>query len=410
MHELGHTLCQWLKARTLMIRFHGLVALALTLALLTGSLPASAASADPLPETNDAVRDAAVEEPLLPDTDEPIVVALDLPPELQTFLAEQEASRLAEAAALEQADETTQEAAPQNAQTDPPQSLTTALSEPTPNAVVDAQEPEQSPLDELPFQSCFTPNAVADAQKPEQSPLDELPFQSCFTAAASTYNVEESLLIGIAIVESSMDPDAVSSSNAIGLMQIKWPITGNHLGISDRQDLFDPCTNIDAGARYLRELLDDLASFAPQPRKRLALASYRLGPNGFDPNIPLPTTAQDYIEKIESQQRALSEPLSSDQTATTAGPVLPCLIQNLRKLASITHDPSQRSAQVGQWIDARGAGCSALALIQIRNNLPVWLGTALTAERVRQVQRLLDEAINTPPKEGGRPTPGPRRG
>ena len=385
MHELGHTLCQWLKARTLMIRFHGLVALALTLALLTGSLPASAASADPLPETNDAVRDAAVEEPLLPDTDEPIVVALDLPPELQTFLAEQEASRLAEAAALEQADETTQEAAPQNAQTDPPQSLTTALSEPTPNAVVDAQEPEQSPL-------------------------DELPFQSCFTAAASTYNVEESLLIGIAIVESSMDPDAVSSSNAIGLMQIKWPITGNHLGISDRQDLFDPCTNIDAGARYLRELLDDLASFAPQPRKRLALASYRLGPNGFDPNIPLPTTAQDYIEKIESQQRALSEPLSSDQTATTAGPVLPCLIQNLRNLASITHDPRQRSAQVGQWIDARGAGCSALALIQIRNNLPVWLGTALTAERVRQVQRLLDEAINTPPKEGGRPTPGPRRG
>ena len=385
MHELGHTLCQWLKARTLMIRFHGLVALALSLALLTGSLPASAASADPLPETNDAVRGAAVEEPLLPDTDEPIVVDLDLPPELQTFLAEQEASRLAEAAALEQADETTQEAAPQNAQTDPPQSLTTALSEPTPNAVVDAQEPEQSPL-------------------------DELPFQSCFTAAASTYNVEESLLIGIAIVESSMDPDAVSSSNAIGLMQIKWPITGNHLGISDRQDLFDPCTNIDAGARYLRELLDDLASFAPQPRKRLALASYRLGPNGFDPNIPLPTTAQDYIEKIESQQRALSEPLSSDQTATTAGPVLPCLIQNLRKLASITHDPSQRSAQVGQWIDARGAGCSALALIQIRNNLPVWLGTALTAERVRQVQRLLDEAINTPPKEGGRPTPGPRRG
>ena len=385
MHELGHTLCQWLKARTLMIRFHGLVALALTLALLTGSLPASAASADPLPETNDAVRGAAVEEPLLPDTDEPIVVDLDLPPELQTFLAEQEASRLAEAAALKQADETTQEAAPQNAQTEPPQSLTTALSEPTPNAVVDAQEPEQSPL-------------------------DELPFQSCFTAAASTYNVEESLLIGIAIVESSMDPDAVSSSNAIGLMQIKWPITGNHLGISERQDLFDPCTNIDAGARYLRELLDDLASFAPQPRKRLALASYRLGPNGFDPNIPLPTTAQDYIEKIESQQRALSEPLSSDQTATTAGPVLPCLIQNLRKLASITHDPSQRSAQVGQWIDARGAGCSALALIQIRNNLPVWLGTALTAERVRQVQRLLDEAINTPPKEGGRPTPRRGRG
>jgi hypothetical protein len=75
--------------------------------------------------------------------------------------------------------------------------------------------------------------------------------------------------------------------------------------------------------------------------------------------------------------------------------VLPCLVQNLRGLAITTHDPTQRSAQVGQWLDARGQGCSALALIQIRNNLPVWLGTALTPERATQVSDLLEQAINT---------------
>ena len=230
-----------------------------------------------------------------------------------------------------------------------------------------------------------------------------LPFSGCFTAAADKYQIEEALLMGIAIVESSMDPEAISSSDALGLMQIKWPITANHLGITDRPTLFDPCTNIDAGARYLRELLDDLAGFSPEPRRRLALASYRLGPNGFDPNVPLPANAQDYIEKVTAQERLLSAP-APERIVTTAGPVLPCLVQNLRGLAMTTHDPAQRSVQVGQWLDARGEGCSALALIQIRNNLPVWLGTALTPERATQVTDLLEQVINTTASVDTRPS------
>ncbi len=244
----------------------------------------------------------------------------------------------------------------------------------------------------LPNLSIQDPATVA-AENSTDDPLAALPFNGCFTAAANKYQVEEALLAGIAIVESSMDPNAISSSDALGLMQIKWPITANHLGITDRRTLFDPCTNIDAGARYLRELLDDLAGFSPEPRRRLALASYRLGPNGFDPNVPLPANAQDYIEKVAAQERLLSAP-APERIVTTAGPVLPCLVQNLRGLAMTTHDPAQRSVQVGQWLDARGEGCSALALIQIRNNLPVWLGTALTPERATQVTDLLEQAIS----------------
>ena len=61
-----------------------------------------------------------------------------------------------------------------------------------------------------------------------------------------------------------------------------------------------------------------------------------------------------------------------------------------------THDPAQRNNQFGRWLEARGTGCSALALIKIRNSLPMWLGTALTAERAAQVEVLLEAAIQSP--------------
>ncbi len=271
--------------------------------------------------------------------------------------------------------------------------------EPDAAIAANAESPATATLPSLPPSN---PAAVVGEDTIED-PMAALPFSGCFAAAADKYQIEEALLMGIAIVESSMDPDAISSSDALGLMQIKWPITANHLGIADRRALFDPCTNIDAGASYLRELLDDLAGFSPEPRRRLALASYRLGPNGFDPNVPLPANAQDYIEKVTAQERLLSAP-AQERVVTTAGPVLPCLVQNLRGLAMTTHDPAQRSVQVGQWLDARGEGCSALALIQIRNNLPVWLGTALTPERANQVTDLLEQAINTTASVDARPS------
>ena len=269
------------------------------------------------------------------------------------------------------------------------------------DAAISAITESPTPVN-LPNLSTPDPAAVVGEDSTDD-PLTALPFNGCFTAAADKYHVEEALLMGIAIVESSMDPEAISSSDALGLMQIKWPITANHLGITDRRTLFDPCTNIDAGARYLRELLDDLAGFSPEPRRRLALASYRLGPNGFDPNVPLPANAQDYIEKVTAQERLLSAS-APERIVTTAGPVLPCLVQNLRGLAMTTHDPAQRSVQVGQWLDARGEGCSALALIHIRNNLPVWLGTALTPERATQVTDLLEQVINTTASVDTRPS------
>ena len=376
-----------------------------------------AATTDPLPSDNPPTDSAS------PAAEDPILVDLDIPPGLAEFLDEKypeqaQGPNANDAAEASQAARTAAPAVPTQAPGLADQaSGEEGAPQPTPQAQEEApNDVSQALADEsAPFSPAESVEAAvrADVQNPAHSvspatraassvaaestledPLAALPYQDCFASAADRYQIDDALLMGIAIVESSMDPDAISSANALGLMQIKWPITATHLGITDRQTLFDPCTNIDAGARYLRELLDDLAAFSPQPRRRLALASYRLGPSGFDPNVPLPANAQDYIEKVTAQERLLTAP-TEEAVATTAGPVLPCLVQNLRGLAITTHDPTQRSAQVGRWLDARGQGCSALALIQIRNNLPVWLGTALTPDRATQVSDLLEQAINT---------------
>ena len=376
-----------------------------------------AATTDPLPSDNPPTDSAS------PAAEDPILVDLDIPPGLAEFLDEKypeqaQGPNANDAAEASQAARTAAPAVPTQApgladqasgEEGAPQPTPQAQEE-APNDVSQALADESAPFS--PAESVEAAvradvqnlaHSVAPATRAASSvaaestledPLAALPYQDCFASAADRYQIDDALLMGIAIVESSMDPNAISSANALGLMQIKWPITATHLGITDRQTLFDPCTNIDAGARYLRELLDDLAAFSPQPRRRLALASYRLGPSGFDPNVPLPANAQDYIEKVTAQERLLTAP-TEEAVATTAGPVLPCLVQNLRGLAITTHDPTQRSAQVGRWLDARGQGCSALALIQIRNNLPVWLGTALTPDRATQVSDLLEQAINT---------------
>lgn len=372
---------------------HWCLAMLLTLAASVSF----AATTDPLPSDNPPTDSASPAE-----AEDPIVVDLDIPPGLAEFLDEKYPQQ-------SQTQGTTPDAAPEllrdtkrdtqrEAQREAPNEASQALANDSApvfsaeNGETAASIDVQTPADSLAPSSQAAADAAAENAL--EDPLAALPYQDCFASAADRYQIDEALLMGIAIVESSMDPDAVSSADALGLMQIKWPITATHLGVTDRRALFDPCTNIDAGARYLRELLDDLAAFSPQPRRRLALASYRLGPNGFDPNVPLPANAQDYIEKVTAQERLLTAP-TQEAVATTAGPVLPCLVQNLRGLAITTHDPTQRSAQVGQWLDARGQGCSALALIQIRNNLPVWLGTALTPERATQVSDLLEQAINT---------------
>ncbi len=116
------------------------------------------------------------------------------------------------------------------------------------------------------------------------TPAITFPHARCFKIAAGQHELPESLLLAVARGESDFDATARSHANAHGVMQIQWPGTAKHLGINRLSDLYDPCTNIEAGARYLKELIarydGDL---------HLALAAYNYGPGRISAgssNIP----------------------------------------------------------------------------------------------------------------------------
>jgi len=85
-------------------------------------------------------------------------------------------------------------------------------------------------------------------------PALEFPYADCFSQAATEHDLPETLLLAVARGESDFEPQARSKANAIGLMQILWPGTAKHLGLEQMSEVLDPCTNVDAGARYLKEL------------------------------------------------------------------------------------------------------------------------------------------------------------
>ncbi len=115
-------------------------------------------------------------------------------------------------------------------------------------------------------------------------PAYRFPHSTCFSVAALEYDLPESLLLAVARGESDFDANARSRANAHGVMQIRWPVTARHLGIHRLSQLYDPCTNIDAGARYLKELLARYRG-----NLHLALAAYNYGPTRISTdgaNIP----------------------------------------------------------------------------------------------------------------------------
>ena len=111
------------------------------------------------------------------------------------------------------------------------------------------------------------------------APSYTFPHARCFKRAANAHGLPETLLLAVARGESDFEPTARSKADAYGVMQILWPGTANHLGIHRLSELYDPCTNIEAGTRYLKELLEKYDG-----NVHLALAAYNYGPGRIATN------------------------------------------------------------------------------------------------------------------------------
>jgi len=134
--------------------------------------------------------------------------------------------------------------------------------------------------------------AAFAAQADTLRPTGDFPWRPCFQRAAASYELPESLLLAIASGESNFDPAARSDKDAVGLMQIRWPDTSRHLGVRREADLYDPCTNVDAGARYLSELAGKFDN-----NLHLVVAAYNYGPGRIEDGR-MPEGARWYSQYI----------------------------------------------------------------------------------------------------------------
>ena len=93
-------------------------------------------------------------------------------------------------------------------------------------------------------------------------------------SACNRYNIDKNLVISIAYVESKFNKNAVSSSGAIGVMQI-MPQTAEFIiknnAIVGLNDLFDVKTNVEIGVLYLKYLFEKYSD------EIIVIASYNAG-------------------------------------------------------------------------------------------------------------------------------------
>lgn len=85
---------------------------------------------------------------------------------------------------------------------------------------------------------------------------------------AKKNGIPPKLALAVTTAESMGDPSKISEKGAQGLMQVA-PETGASLGYSD---LMDPDTNLEAGTRYLGQMIEEFKT------TDLALCAYTLGP------------------------------------------------------------------------------------------------------------------------------------
>jgi hypothetical protein len=127
------------------------------------------------------------------------------------------------------------------------------------------------------------------------------PYFSCFEIASRLHGVPLELLLAVATTESNLDPDARSDANAHGIMQIQWPGTAQHLGVKRVSELYNPCLNIELGARYLRQLMDDNGGNVER-----SLAAYNYGPTRIATLRQLPDGARKYVALVNGHRKRIN--------------------------------------------------------------------------------------------------------
>jgi Transglycosylase SLT domain len=136
--------------------------------------------------------------------------------------------------------------------------------------------------------------------------LADIPYANFISTAAQHHNVDADLIVSVITAESQFNPKAISRKNARGLMQL-LPETATRLGVTN---IFDPQENIEAGTKYLRELLDRYDN-----NLVLTLAAYNAGPQRVEQfkTVPPYRETMSYVRRVQQnyKTRKSSQPASA---------------------------------------------------------------------------------------------------
>lgn len=146
-------------------------------------------------------------------------------------------------------------------------------------------------------------------QQPEQSPSQT--GGDIVSANEQRFGLPAGLLGAVISKESSGNADAISKKGAIGLAQV-MPNTARGMGYDPEELKRNPALQIEAGARYLKQMLDAHGGNVAD-----ALAAYNWGPGNMQKLIrgektQIPTETANYVTDPRFAQWTQSAPAGSE--------------------------------------------------------------------------------------------------
>jgi hypothetical protein len=133
--------------------------------------------------------------------------------------------------------------------------------------------------------------AIPDLERPDREPPPHapVPYGELIDGAAARAGIDPRLVRAVIQVESAYQASARSRKGAMGLMQL-MPDTARRYSVADP---YDPGSNVDAGARHLKTLLDRF-------ELSLALAAYNAGESAVERyrGIPPYPETQNYVLQV----------------------------------------------------------------------------------------------------------------
>lgn len=141
----------------------------------------------------------------------------------------------------------------------------------------------------------FDPFGPGTSRTVDRAPSEIL---SMISDAAKKAGIDPALFEALVGRESSFNPNAVSIAGAKGLAQL-MPRTAAALGVTD---IFDPKQNLEAGARYLAQMIRQFGS------NDLALAAYNAGPGTVKQVGGIPEESAGYVRDVLKRAAELSSP------------------------------------------------------------------------------------------------------